>query len=233
MRSPYRDEGPRIEKQGRSRRFQFLPRLRYPNSGASTLQGDKAAGEKRARCVSTVACVQMSRTMVVLVTTVTWFFAGSMVVASAGAVPKPSPRFWSAGYCERVVPKEHPGVRQIVCVGSGGAASCRWTSGYRGRVYTKLRVFAWYRHADFSSLGMTELEPGVVRSFTLATRAQPGFTRIVHLYGDAYEGWPADFWMGHVRLLGTHVNKHAFGAFVATRVAKLTAREQTVNCSDA
>jgi len=165
--------------------------------------------------------------------TVTWCFAGLMVVGSAGALPKPSPRFWSVAYCERAVPKEHPGVRQIVCIGNGGAASCRWTKRHRGRVYAQLRVFAWYRRADFSGLGMTGLEPGVVRSFTLATRAQPGFTRIVHLYGDAYEGWPADFWMGHVRLLGTHVNKHAFGAFVATRVAKIAAHEQTVNCSAA
>jgi hypothetical protein len=159
--------------------------------------------------------------------------AALLVVGSAAAVPKPSPRFWSVDYCERVLPKEHPGIRQIICVGDGGPAACRWTSGHRGRVFSQLRVFAWYRHANFSSLGMTDVESGVIRSFALATRAQPGFTRIVHLYGDAYEGWPADFWMGHVRLLGTHVNKHAFGAFVAATVAKLAAHERTVNCSAA
>lgn len=101
------------------------------------------------------------------------------------------------------------------------------------RLYSQLRVFAWYRHANFSSLGMTGLEPGVVRSFTLATRARPGFGRIVHLYGDAWAGWPADFYMAHVRLLGIHVNKHAFGAFVATRVAKLADHEQTISCTAA
>jgi len=75
------------------------------------------------------------------------------------------------------------------------------------------------------------VEPGVVRSFALATRARPGFARIVHAYGDEYVGWPADFYMADVRLLGTHVNKHAFGAFVSTRTAKLADNEQTINCT--
>ena len=61
---------------------------------------------------------------------------------------------------------------------------------------------------------MHELEPGVVRSFTLATRARPGFARIVRHYGDGYAGWPADFYMAHVRLLGTHITASRFGAFV-------------------
>jgi hypothetical protein len=174
--------------------------------------------------------MQMSRTMALLATTVVWCFAGLVLVGFAGAVPKPLPRFWSVAYCERVLPKEHPGIQQIVCVGDGGP-SCRWTSERRGRVYSQLNVFAWYRHANFSSLGMTGLEPGVVRSFTLATRARPGFARIVHHSGDAYEDWPADFYMAHVRLLGTHVNKHAFGAFVATKVAKLAAHERALNCT--
>lgn len=169
--------------------------------------------------------------MALLATVAVSCLAGFTVVGSAAAVPKPSPRFWSVAYCQRELPKEHPAIRQIVCVGSGGPASCRWTTGRRGRIYSQLTVFAWYRHANFSTLGMTAVEPGVVRSFTLATRAQPGFARIVHRFGDAYEGWPADFWMAHVRLVGTHVNKHAFGAFVAARVAKLTDHEQTVNCS--
>ena len=156
---------------------------------------------------------------------------GLYVAASAGAVPKPAPRFWSPTRCERVLPAEHPGIRQIICVGSGAPSSCRWTSGRRLRLYSQLRVFAWYRHANFSSLGMTGLEPGVVRSFTLATRSRPGFARIVHLYGDAWAGWPPDFYMGHVRLLGTHVGKGAFAAFVAPRAAELVRHEQTVDCT--
>ena len=173
------------------------------------------------------------RLIALLATTVGSCCLVLLVVGSAGAVPKPSPRFWTAARCERVLPTEHPAIRQIICVGSGGPSSCRWTSGHRVRLYSQLRVFAWYRHANFSTLGMTAVEPGVVRSFTLATRARPGFARIVHRYGDAWEGWPADFYMGHVRLLGTHVNKHAFGAFVANRVAKIADHEQTINCTPA
>ena len=158
---------------------------------------------------------------------------GLIVVGAAAAVPKPAPRFWSVARCERVLPDEHPAIRQVICVGSGGPSSCRWTSGHRVRLFSQLRVFAWYRHANFSTLGMTGVEPGVVRSFTLATRARPGFARIVHRYGDAWEGWPPDFYMAHVRLLGTHVNRHAFGAFVATRVAELADHERTVDCTAA
>jgi len=161
--------------------------------------------------------------------TLVLFVLGLLVVGSAAAVPKPPPRFWSAARCERVLPMEHPGMRQVICVGIGGPSSCRWTSGHSVRLYSRLRVFAWSRQADFSGLGMTGLEPGVVRAFTLATRPRPGFTRIVHRYGDGYIGWPADFYLGHVRLLGTHVGKEGFRAFVATRVAKLD-RGQAINC---
>lgn len=153
-----------------------------------------------------------------------------LVVGSVGAVPKPSPKFWSAAYCERVLPKEHPKIRQVICVGTGGPSSCRWTGGHRVRIYSALRVFAWYRHANFTTIGMHGLEPGVVRSFTLATRARPGFARIVHLSGDAWAGWPADFYMAHVRLVGTHVSKAGFRAFVGPIAVKLTQHENTTNC---
>jgi hypothetical protein len=166
-----------------------------------------------------------------LAATFAFCWLGLLVVGPAGAVPKPAPKFWSVTYCERVLPKEHPGIRQVICVGSGGPSNCRWASGHGEQLYSQLRVFAWYLHANFSGLGMTGLEPGVVRSFTLATRARPGFARIVHRYGDAWEGWPADFYMADIQLLGTHVNKHAFGAFVASKVAKLASHEQAVNCA--
>ena len=83
-------------------------------------------------------------------------------------------------------------------------------------------MFAWYRQANFSSLGMAGLEPGVVRSFTLATRARSGFDRIVHHYGDNYAGWPADFYMGHVRLVGTNVSAGRFRGIVAPLAAEKT-----------
>jgi hypothetical protein len=121
-------------------------------------------------------------------------------------------------------------MRQVICVGSGEASSCRWTSGHRVRLYSELRVFAWSRHANFTTLGMHDVEPGVVRSFTLATRARPGFARIVHRYGDAWSGWPADFYMGQVRLVGTHVSAVRFRAVVAPLAAKFAQRAKTTNC---
>ena len=135
--------------------------------------------------------------------------------------------------CERVLPREHPGIRQVICLGSGGGSSCRWASGHRVRLYSELRVFAWYRQANFSSLGMHGLEPGVVRSFTLATRARPGFDRIVHHYGDQYAGWPADFFIAHVRLLATHVARAHFHSIVAPIAARLMQDEKTTSCTGA
>lgn len=176
-----------------------------------------------------VDAMHVSRLVVVLAAT--FVLGGLSAAGSRGAVPKAPPEFWSPARCERVLPEEHPGIRQLVCVGSGGAAACRWTTGHRARLYSELTVLAWYRQANFSSLGMHGLEPGVVRSFTLATRARRGFARIVHRYGDEYVGWPADFYMAHVRLLGTHIGMARFGAFVATIAAKLTREESTVNCS--
>jgi hypothetical protein len=143
--------------------------------------------------------------------------------------PKAPPRFWSPARCERVLPQEHPGIRRLVCIGGGGASACR--SAGSQRVYSELTVIAWYRQANFTSLGMRGLQPGVVRSFTLATRARPGFARIVHHYGDAYAGQPADFYMAHVRLLGTHVEKGRFDAFVAPIAARLAQQEKAIDCT--
>jgi hypothetical protein len=156
---------------------------------------------------------------------------GLMAAGAVAAVPKAPPRFWSPARCERVLPEEHPKMGQVVCVGSGGPSSCRWTNGQTARVYSQLTVYVWNRHATFTTLGMHTQEPGVVRSFTLATRARPGFARIIHRYGDAWAGWPADFYMAHVRLLGTHVDKHAFGAFVATRAADIARHEAAISCT--
>jgi hypothetical protein len=73
---------------------------------------------------------------------------------------------------------------------------------------------------------MRGFEPGLVRSFTLATRERSGFGRIVHQYGDPYEGWPADFYMGQVRLVGTNVSAGRFRALVTP-----LAGEKTINCT--
>ncbi len=174
---------------------------------------------------SRVRQIHVSRVPAFFAVTFALSCLGILAVPSAGAVPKAAPKFWSAARCERVLPKQHPAILQVICVGSGGPGSCRWTSDHRARLYSELRVFAWYRQANFSSLGMSGLEPGVVRSFTLATRARPGFGRIVHHYGDQYAGWPADFYMGQIRLIGTKVSAGRFRDLVVPLAA-----EKAIGC---
>lgn len=177
--------------------------------------------------------MQARRSFSFFAATLVTCWLGLLVAGSAAAAPKPAPRFWSTGRCERVLPQEHPGIRQVICVGSGGPSSCRWADGHRVRLFSQLRVFAWYRQANFSSLGMHDLEPGVVRSFTLSTRARPGFAGIVHRWGDAYRSWPADFYVAQVRLLGTHVPSDRFLAFVAPFVARYEQPGTTTDCTAA
>jgi hypothetical protein len=137
---------------------------------------------------------------------------------------------WSPARCERVMLTQHPAVSQVICVGSGGPATCRWTSGHRARLYSEFTVFTRLLHRNVAGIWV---EPGIVRSFTLATRARPGFGRIVHHYGDQYVGWPADFFMGHVRLLATHVPPAHFHAIVAPIAARLMQEEKTTSCTGA
>jgi len=101
-----------------------------------------APGEPHASRGTVIGSPQRSATRLIALFAATLVSCslGLLVVGSAAAVPKPSPRFWSAARCERVLPKEHPGIRQIICVGSGGPSSCRWTSGHRVRLYSQLRV---------------------------------------------------------------------------------------------
>jgi hypothetical protein len=156
---------------------------------------------------------------------------GLLVSASAGAVPKPPPKFWSPARCERVMLTQHPSVSQVLCVGTGAPATCRWTSGHRARLYSEFAVFTRLLHRNVA--GDAWVEPGRVRSFPLATRARPGFGRIVHQYGDQYVGWPADFFMGHVRLLATHVAPAQFQSIVAPIAARLMQQEKTTSCTGA
>ncbi len=155
---------------------------------------------------------------------------GLLVVGSAGAVPKPPPRFWSAARCERVI-LERPRhlVRQVLCVPSGGPPTCRWTSGHRTRFYSEFTVFTRYRQAYVRASGVDE--PGVVRSFTLATRARHGFAPLAHNWGDEYVGWPADFFTAHVRVLATDVPPAHFRSVVAPIAAHLMQKEKTTSCT--
>jgi hypothetical protein len=128
-----------------------------------------------------------------------------------------------------VLPEQHPKIRQVICVASGGPSTCRWTSGHRGRLYSVFTVFTRNRQRNVQGPGF-EPVPGVVRSFTLATRAHPGFARIVHQYGDQYAGQPADFFTRHARLLAIRVSAADFRPTIAPIAARLM-QEQTTNCT--
>ena len=152
---------------------------------------------------------------------------GLLLLGSAGAVPKPPPKFWSPARCERVMLTQHPSVLQVICVGSGGPATCRWTSGHRARLYSELTVFTRLSQRNVGG----SVEPGVVRSFTLATRARSGFDPIVHHYGDQYAGWPVDFFIAHAKVLATNTTSARFRSIVAPIAARLTQQQNTTDCT--
>ena len=157
-------------------------------------------------------------------------FGFMLAATSAGAVPKPPPEFWSPARCERAMlarPLAPPS--DVICVGSGGQSACRWTSGHHARRYSEFTVFTRYRRAYVREVGT--LEGGVVRSFTLATRARPGFVRIVSHWGDQYEGWPADFFSRHVRVLETRASPARFRSIVAPLAARLARQQNATGCT--
>src|SRR5262245_10344025 len=156
---------------------------------------------------------------------------GLLVPTSAGSVPKPQPKFWSPARCERVMLKQHPSVSQVLCVGSGGPAQCRWTSGHRTRLYSELTVFTRLLRRGIYGTGPWVEGPGRIRSFTLATRPRPGFDPIRHHWGDQYIGWPADFFIAHAKLLATHSTPTQFHSIVAPIAARLTRQEKATDCA--
>jgi hypothetical protein len=168
--------------------------------------------------------------------------AGSSIAA---AVPQPPPKFWSSDRCERVLlgvygyaARMPPGgsggfplpdgnghsfhVGQAICVGSGGADACRWTTGHRSRLYSEFTVFT-----------RSPLNGGVVRSWTLATRAGHGRVPIAHHAGDQYVGWPPDFYMSRTKLLATDATSARFRSIVAPIAARVTQQENTTGCTSA
>jgi hypothetical protein len=90
-----------------------------------------------------------------------------------------------------------------------------------------LKVFTRLRQRNVAG----SVEPGVVRSFTLATRARTGFDPIVHHYGDQYVGWPADFFLSHVRLLAIRTNAARFRSIVAPIAARLRQQGNATGCT--
>jgi len=155
---------------------------------------------------------------------------GLLVSASVGAAPPPPPKYWSAARCERAMlarPLTPPA--QVVCVGSGGAPDCRWTSAHRARLYSEFAVFTRYDHIN--NRGAAH-QHGNVWSFTLATRSRPGFTPVISHWGDQYQGWPADFFMAHLRVLAPlYTSPARFRSIVAPIAARLRQQENASGCT--
>ena len=105
-------------------------------------------------------------------------------------------------------------IAQAICVGSGGPPACRWTAGHRSRVYSEFTVFT-----------RSPLNGGVVRSWTLATRAAHGLVPVQPHGGDKYVGWPPDFYMSRARLLTTDATPARFRSIVAPIAARLRQQE--------
>ena len=166
------------------------------------------------------------------------FLAGGTGAAgsstAAAAVPQPPPKFWSPGRCERVLlgvfgyaslpdgNGHYFRVGQAICVGSGGADACRWTTGHRSRLYSEFWVFT-----------RSPLNGGVVRSWTLATRAGQRVVPVTHHYGDHYVGWPPDFYMSRTKLLATEATSARFRSIVAPIAARVVQQEKATGCTSA
>ena len=129
-------------------------------------------------------------------------------------------------------------VAQVLCVPSGESQACRWTAGHRARLYSKFTVLVRYRHASIGwvysgghVVVVGRFATGVVRSFTLGTRAQTGLYPVAHRLGDAWVGWPPDFFQGHDRDLATKVTAAYFRSFITPIAAPLLQEANATNCS--
>ena len=167
--------------------------------------------------------------------------AGTLVLASlvlllagwTGAAPLPPlAKFWTASHCKQVLHAHdhalptadgdyfHAGL--TICVGTGGAPACEWTSDHRSRVYSQFMVFTRARYIG-----------GSVRSFIIATRASHGLIRMGHHAGDDYAKYRADFYMSpaSVKLVATNATPARFRTVVAPLAAHLTQQENATSCT--
>jgi hypothetical protein len=165
--------------------------------------------------------------------------AGTLVVVSlllvsaqwAAAAPSPpQPKFWTVSRCEQTFRAHDYGlptgegyhfhVRQTICVGTGGPQACEWTADRQARLYSEFSVF-----------GRTRYIGGLVRSFTLDTRAGHGL--VPTRRNDRGGPRRADFYMSpaSVRLLATNVTPARFKAVVAPRAASLAQDENATGCT--
>jgi hypothetical protein len=156
-----------------------------------------------------------------------------LVVGRAGAAPPPLAKFWTASHCEQVLHAQdhalptadgnyfHAGL--TTCVGTGGPLACEWTSDHRSRLYSQFTVFTRARYIG-----------GIVRSFTIATRAGHGLIRMGHHAGDDYAKYRADFYTSpaSVRLVATNATPARFRTIVAPLAARLTQQENATSCTN-
>ena len=181
---------------------------------------------------------RFSNAMCLLVAALAPIGVGLLLIGSAGGVPKPPPKFWSATRCERTVLHVSGGVpptrgfplpdsnghrfhvSQAICVGSGGPHACRWTAGHRSRIYSEFRVFT-----------RSPLNGGIARSFTLATRTSVGFLPVQPHGGDKYVGWPPDFYVSSTRLVTTRATPARFRRNVAPIAARLRQQDNATGCA--
>ena len=89
-------------------------------------------------------------------------------------------------------------------------------------------VFTRYSQTNVRGVG---IEPGVVRSLTLSTRARPGFVAVRRHLGDEYVGSPADFFTAHRRLVATHASPARFRSIVTPIAARLARQENVTGCT--
>ena len=160
---------------------------------------------------------------------------GLLAAGWADALPKPPPppKFWSTSHCERVLHVQgddrvvtaqgdgfHVGLR--VCVGMGAPQACKWTADHRSRLYSRFLVFSRSRYVG-----------GIVRSWTLATRGGAGLVAVRRHGGEAYVGWPADFYTSpsSVKVLAPNASAARFRSIVAPLAARVREQENATGCT--
>jgi hypothetical protein len=181
----------------------------------------------------TVEHVYTDRLIRLLLVTSVVCTSGLLVIASAGAVPKPQAKFWTANRCEQVFRRHsyalrtleghHFWVGRAVCVGAGGSNACEWTSGHRSRLYSEFTVFTRARVIG-----------GIVRSFTIATRSERGFVKTGrHDATIRYAGFPAYFYMSpsSVKILARTSTAARFRSIVGLTAARQIEADKTTNCA--
>ena len=92
----------------------------------------------------------------------------------------------------------------------------------RSRLYSRFLVFSRSRYVG-----------GIVRSWTLATRGGAGLVAVRRHGGEAYAGWPGDFYTSpsSVKLLAPNASPARFRSIVAPLAARVREQENATGCT--